>query len=358
MKVCAFGELMARITPKNKVSFLSLPNEVEFSYGGAEANFLVNLANFGIKTYFISAVPKNHLGLAGIRELNKFSVNTRFVRKKSTGRMGLYFCEEGIANRGSVVTYDRKDSTINKLDFEDYDFQKVFEKSNHFHISGITPAISERAMAVSLKAVKLAKQMGITVSCDLNYRSKLWNYKVKGKKVNKESVMSEIVSCCDYLFGNEIDLQSFFKIDIEKREYQLQTDSLIYYENLLLQISKRFPKVKIIALSVRKSESADSNSLGGVLYKRETNQFFFSPNVAGKFEMMRLEPVHDRIGSGDAFSSAFIYGLEKYSGLQEVLDFALYSSVLKHTYRGDFNYATVDEIEDIASGNRFGRIKR
>ncbi|HPO50487.1 MAG TPA: PfkB family carbohydrate kinase, partial [Spirochaetota bacterium] len=137
-----------------------------------------------------------------------------------------------------------------------------------------------------------------------------------------------------------------------------ESDNLIYYENLLLQISKRFPHIKIIALSIRKSLSASSNFLGAVLYKRETNQFYFSPNSGGNYETVRLEPINDRVGSGDAFAAGFIYALSKYDNLQETLDFALASSILKHTYKGDFNYATVKEVEDIAKGNKYGRIKR
>ncbi|HOV13684.1 MAG TPA: sugar kinase [Spirochaetota bacterium] len=358
MRVSAFGELMVRITPKNYSSFLSLPNEVNFGFGGAEANFLSNLSNFGIKSFFISALPKNPIGYAALNELNKFGINTKYIRMKDKGRMGLYYCEEGVGSRATNITYDRKDSAINKLDFEDYNFKKVFEKTQHYHISGITPAISEKAMFVSLKSVRLAKDMGLKVSCDLNYRSKLWNYKLRGKPVDKEKVMSELLQYCDYVFGNEIDLQSFFKIDVSKKEYQLEKDDLVYYENLLLQISKRFPHIKIIALSIRKSENASSNYLGGVLYKRETNQFYFSPNIEGKFKMTKLEPINDRIGSGDAFSAGFIYGLTKYDNLQNVLDFALYSSVLKHTYKGDFNYAKIEEVEEMVSGNKYGRIKR
>ncbi|OHD19751.1 MAG: hypothetical protein A2086_11440 [Spirochaetes bacterium GWD1_27_9] len=358
IKICAFGELMVRLTANNKSTFSSLPEFVEFSYGGAEANFLANYANLGGDSYFISVIPNNTLGIASLRQLAKFNINYDFVKKIDRGRMGIYFVEEGIANRGSVVTYDRKDSSINYLKFEDYDFHDIFSQVEHFHISGITPAISENAMYAAIRSVRLAKEMGLTVSCDLNYRSKLWNYNLRDKKIDPELVMSEIASYCDYIFGNETDIQQFFKIDIRKKEYLYENQDLVYYENLLLQLSKRFPQTNIIALSIRNSKNSSINYMGGVLYKRETNQFYFSQNIDGDFEEYLIDPVVDRIGSGDAFSSGFIFALNKYESLQDTLDFAVASSVLKHSYRGDFSYATLADIEDLMKGNIYGRIKR
>jgi len=361
IKVCAFGEIMARFTPDDKDLFCSLPNKINFTFGGAEANFLANLSNFGVKTYFISALPNNSLGNAAIRHLSKFNINSNYTKITNNGRLGLYFVEEGIAQRSSIVTYDRENSSINLLKFEDFNFAEVFEKVGHFHISGITPALSEAAMLSSIESVKLAKKMGLTVSCDLNYRAKLWKYKINGEQVEPKTIMEEILKNVDYLFGNEIDIQSIFDVKYKMESFlDLEGDNKIaYYENILLHTSKIFPNIKIIALSLRDSINASSNYITGVLYKRDTNQFVFSPAIKDDYAKNLVEPINDRIGSGDGFSSGFIFALDKYnSDLQRALDFAVASSILKHTYRGDFNYATIRDIENIMQGDISGRIKR
>jgi len=361
IKVCAFGEIMARFTPNDKDIFSALPDRINFTFGGAEANFLANLSNLDVKTYFVSALPNNSLGNAVIKHLSKFKINSDYIKITNNGRLGLYFVEEGIAHRSSVVTYDRENSSINLLKFEDFNFAEVFEKVDHFHISGITPALSEAAMVSSIESVKLAKKMGLTVSCDLNYRAKLWKYKINGVYVNPKMVMSEILKSVDYLFGNEIDIQSIFGIEHKKgSSLNLQGDKKrVYYENILSDTSKLFPNIEIIALSLRDSINATSNYITGVLYKRDSNKFVFSPVIEDDYAKNLVEPINDRIGSGDAFSSGLIFALDKYnSDLQKALDFAVASSILKHTYRGDFSYATMQDIENIMQGDVTGRIKR
>ncbi len=361
IKVAAFGEIMVRFTPDNKNPLSALPEKLNFSFGGAEANFLANLSNLGTKTYFISALPNNSLGNAATKYLSKFKINSSHVKMTNSGRVGIYFVEEGIAHRSSLVTYDRENSSINMLKFEDFNFAEVFDKVDHFHISGITPALSEAAMISTIESVKLAKKMGLTISCDLNYRTKLWKYKTNGVQVVPKLVMEEILKNVDYLFGNEVDIQSIFDIGYKKDSYlNLQgSDKAAYYENILLHTSKIFPNIKIIALSIRDSINATSNYITGVLYRRDTNQFIFSPAINENYNKNLIEPINDRIGSGDAFSSGFIFALDRYNNdLQKVLDFAVASSILKHTYIGDFSYATVNDVENIMQGDTSGRIKR
>jgi len=358
MKICAFGEMLIRLNPLNKETFAAIPKYLEIYFGGSEVNFLVNISNLGGKAVFISALPKNPIGDAAVAQLNRFNINGNFVVRSDKGRMGIYFVEEGVSNRSSNVIYDRNDSAINCFTFEDYHFNKVFSKNNIYHISGITPALSARLMDISIRSVRLAKEMGLEVSCDLNYRAKLWNYKVDNKIINKSRIMSDMVTYCDYLFGNETDIQNFFGIE-KKNNFKDNEDLLIYYQNILLKISKLFPHLKIVALSIRDSKSANSNYIGGVLYIRQTNQFFFSPNHFNQFEPYLIEPVYDRIGSGDSFSSAILFGLSKFNeNIQKALDFAVASSVLKHSYRGDFNYAGYDDVIAIVNGEKFGRIRR
>lgn len=358
LRVCAFGEIMARFIPSKKVVFETLPKDLEFSFGGSEANFLSNISNFGGRSYFISALPDNYLGRSCLKYLNAFNINNSNVKISKKGRMGLYFIEEGFGTRASEVLYDRKGSSINYYNFEDYDFGSVFKKCDHYHISGISAALSEKVMHVILNSARLAKEMGLTVSCDLNFRNKLWNYKIRGEKVDPGRIISEVAIYCDYLFGNEMDIQKYFDFDIKNNEYKYEQDDIVYYENLLLRLSQMFPHNKLIALSLRKSLNANANFIGGVLYIRETNQFYFSPNDYNKYKPHLVEPICDRVGSGDAFSAGMVYGLNKFDQTQVVLDFAVASSVLKHSYRGDFNYASLKDVRAFIQGDKYGRIKR
>lgn len=358
LKICAFGEILLRITPDSKKVFSSLPEYANINYGGSEVNFLSNVANCGGKSYFISAIPSNYLGNGALSFLYKNNINIDEVILSKKGRMGLYFLEEGAGFRSSSVLYDRENSSINYYDFEDYNFEHIFGMVNHFHISGITPALSEKVFFTSLRALKLAKKMGLKVSCDLNYRKNLWNYELQGDIVDKRRVMTEIVSHCDYLFGNEMDLQKFFTDDVDSNEYSYEQDDIVYYENLLLHFSKDFPHLNVIALSIRKSINATSNTIGGVAYVRSKNQFFSSPNIGIGFTPYKITNIVDRVGSGDAFSSGFLVGLNEYKSIQKALDFATASSVIKHSYYGDVSNASFVDIQNIINSDKFGRIIR
>ncbi len=358
IKISAFGEILIRLVSNNKSVFSSLPDNLEFSIGGSELNFLINFSNLGGKCYFITALPDNPLGKAGLAVLDKFRINRKYSKITKKGRMGLYFIEEGIANRSSVITYDRHDSSINFFDFPDFSFNRVFFKTTHYHITGTSPGLSKNMLNTTIQSIRLAKEMGLEVSFDLNYRSKLWNYKINGVKVNKVKAMSDILMSCDYLFGNETDIQNFFKIDFRKKNNLSGKHNLIYYQNLLLSVSKMFPHIKIIALYIRNTKNATNNHISGVCYTRQTNQFFFSPNIMNDYKPYIVEPVLDRIGIGDSFSSAFIFGLHKFNQIQLALDFAVCSSALKHTYRGDFNYASFDEVMALMNGDKFRKIKK
>jgi 2-dehydro-3-deoxygluconokinase len=311
-------------------------------------NFLANLSNLGVKTFFVSALPDNKLGLSALKQLDKFRINHRYVQLLKKGRMGIYFVEHGVGTRPSYVIYDRKNSTVNYFDFSDYNFIETFKKCNHYHLSGITPALSKNMMITSVRSVRLAKELGLEVSCDLNYRSSLWKYHINQKRVDPENVISEICSYCDYLTGNASDIQKIFNIEFENN---FNNDNIVYYQNLLLQISKRFPHIKIIAVTIHKSVGTYENYIGSCAYKRETNQFFFSPNKNNIYKPFLIDTIVDRIGSEDAFSSGFIYGLKKYNKIQNALDFGLACSVLKHSYLGDFNHASVNEIKSFLKGD-------
>ncbi len=356
--ISSFGEILVRLTPLNKSVFASIPQYLEFSFGGAELNFLVNFSNLGGRSYMVSALPDNPLGKAALRMLDKFNIDKKYVRLSKKGRMGLYFVEEGISNRGSLASYDRKNSSFNYYNFESYPFSRVFSKTSLFHITGITPALSKELLFTTLRAVRLAKEMKLEVSCDLNYRPKLWDYRIDDEAVDSERAMSDIAVYCDYLFGNDTDLENFYRLNAPKKIIKNFEDILINYQNLLLACSKRFPHIKIIALTVRKLKNAGGSYIGGVMYIRQTNQFYFSPDINNRFRPYLVNPVNDVIGAGDAFCSGFFTGLAMHQNQQLALDYAVASSVLKHSYRGDISYATLNSIESLLASGKFGRIKR
>lgn len=360
IKICAFGEILIRLTPGTNAPFSSLPQTVEFTFGGSEVNFLAHAAGLGAPTSLITAIPGTFIGNAALRYLHKCNINTKYVTITDQGRLGIYFREEGTALRPSDVLYDREHTTVNAINFEDFPFIEAFSNNDLFHISGITPALSEKSMYTALRSVRLAKEMGLEVSCDLNYQNNLWHYLISDEKPNIEKVMQEIAAYCDYLVGTEADYLDIFNISLKDKHYKNHDDKIVYYQNLLLQVSKRFPHIKKIAVSIRDTINADAHYIGAALYKRETNQFFFSPNVHNKFVPYLVQPIIDAGGTGDAFCSGLIIGLHRFEDekLQQVLDFATASCVLKHTYRGDMSYATSDLIQSLMHGDKFGKIKK
>lgn len=352
IKACSFGEIIIRLIPPDKNVFNSLPNNINYSYYGTEVSFLVNISNLGGRACFISAIPDNFVGHAILRQLDNYRINRKFVKLTGKGRVGLDYIEEGIATRASSVIHDRRNSSINLLKFEDYQFNLAFSKSNHYYISGSTLAMSKDIMNSVIHSARLAKEMGLEVSCDLNYNSYFWKYDLSGGKVDPEKVINDVAVYCDYLFFNEYDIRQYFNIDIRRKENG--QDIIVYYQNLLLKISKKFPHIKIVAMLAR-SEKNDNLYLGGVLYIRETNQFYFSPNIYNKFEQILVNPLRDIIEEREAFSSALLYGMSRYKKIQYALDFAVASSVLKYTYTGDLNYATLNEINSLMRGSKFSQ---
>jgi len=341
MKFLTFGEIMLRLkSPGHERLFQSAMFEATF--GGGEANVAVSLANYGLDAEFMTVLPDNPISAACIQELRRFGVDTRKIQF-GEGRMGIYYLEAGANQRASKVVYDRAYSAMALAKPGDVDWDKAFEGVGWFHITGITPAISETAMELSLESVKEAKNRGITVSCDLNFRKNLWKY---GKKAPE--VMREMAKYVDVAIGNEEDCQKSLGINVDVDVESGQLD-ISKYEALSKAVLEQYPNMKLIAITLRESHSADYNGWAACLNDRE--KFY----VSRKYE---IRDIVDRVGGGDSFCGGLIYGLNTYEDKQEALEFAVAASCLKHSILGDFNRVSVDDVEKLMGGDGSGRVQR
>ncbi|HAF51125.1 MAG: 2-dehydro-3-deoxygluconokinase [Synergistaceae bacterium] len=340
-KIVTFGEIMLRLSPPDHEVILQSP-VFEATFGGAEANVAVSLANLGEDVSYVTAVPANVLGDAMVREVRKFGVCTRHIRR-SGERLGIYFTEKGACMRPSKVVYDRAHSSIADVKPGDFDWDAIFDGVEWFHVTGITPAIAKGTAEVTIEAVKKCKEKGITVSCDLNFRKKLWKW---GKSAPE--VMGEIVQYADLAIGNEEDCQHSLGIqaDIDVTKGELDVEQ---YKKLTDKVLKAFPNLERIAITLRESHSADDNDWSAVLADREN---FY---VSRKYP---IRDIVDRVGGGDSFAAGLIYGLRNLSSPKEALEFAVAFSALKHTIPGDFNYASKEDAFTLMKGDVSGRVQR
>jgi|SRR5690625_718060 len=343
-KVVTFGEILLRLSPLGYLRFSQTRN-FDVVYGGGESNVAVSLANFGIPSEFVSRLPDNDIGRCALMELRKHNVGTGFIAKGGE-RLGIYFLETGAVNRGSKVVYDRAYSGMATIESGMIDWEKVFDGAGWFHWTGITPAISQGAADACLEAIETARKLGITVSTDLNYRAKLWNY---GKQPG--DVMPQLVEGCDVILGNEEDAEKHFGIHPESVDVtQGGSVNSQAYRSVCEQLMKRFPKASKIITTLRGSVSASHNSWSGVLYNGK--QFLQAPTY-------QITHIVDRVGGGDSFMAGLIYGLLNFEGDdQKALNFAVAASCLKHTIHGDANLVTVEEVEKLMSGDGSGRVAR
>lgn len=340
-KIVTFGEIMLRLKSPGHERFFQSPM-LEATFGGGEANVAVSLANYGMSTSFVTALPKNVIGDNCIAELRRHGVDTSMI-VKGEGRMGIYFLEAGANQRPSYVVYDRSDSAIAIAKEEDFDWDEIFADASWFHITGITPAISKSAKDLSLSAVKAARAKGVTVSCDFNYRKKLWKY---GESA--VDVMGELVKYVDYGIANEEDCQKSLgiKVDVTVESGKLDTRK---YKLLGDKVLAAYPNMKAIAITLRESVSADIN--GWAACYNDRSQFLLSR----KYE---IRDILDRVGGGDSFAAGLIYGLNAYEDKSEALEFAVVASCLKHSVIGDFNRVTLAEVEKLKGGDASGRVQR
>ena len=336
------GEVMLRLKTPGHERFFQSPS-FEATFGGGEANVAVALANYGLDSGFVSALPDNPIGEACIRELRSFGVDVSQVQRTGD-RVGIYFLEAGANQRPSNVVYDRAESSIASADPADFDWSNVCNGAKWMHITGITPALSESAAELSLDAVKAAQTKGVTVSCDFNFRGKLWNY---GKTAPE--VMRELVKYVDVGIANEEDCQKSLGISVDDVDVESGDLDPKRYERLTEKVMTEFPNLGILAVTLRESRSADRNGWSACL--RDRKGFRLSRHY-------EITDIVDRVGGGDSFASGLIYGLNAYEDRQDSLEFAVAASCLKHSILGDFNRVTVLEVEKLMSGDGSGRVQR
>ena len=344
-KVVTFGEIMLRLATPGYLRFTQA-GEFTATFGGGEANVAVSLSNYGIPTDFVTRLPENDIAKACVMDLRKYGVGTSNIIYGGD-RVGIYFLETGAVARASKVVYDRANSAISEIKPGMVDWEKVFEGAQWFHWTGITPALSQGAADACLEAIKVANKMGITVSCDLNYRKNLWKY---GKKASE--VMPALVEGCDVILGNEEDAEKVFGIKPEGFDVTATAGEVNAqeFESVCTQMMKRFPRAKKVIITLRGSINANHNTWGGVLY-----------DGSKLFASRRYDITHivDRVGGGDSFMGGLIYGLITYTGDdQKALEFAVAASCLKHTIYGDFNMVSVDEVDKLMGGDASGRVSR
>jgi 2-dehydro-3-deoxygluconokinase len=342
-KIITFGEIMLRLATPDHQRF-SQVTSFNASFGGGEANVAVSLANFGLQTEFVTSLPRNDLGQSVLMDLKKYSVGTNYIIYGGE-RLGIYFLETGSVSRPSKVIYDRAHSSISEIKTKMIDWDAVFKDASWFHWTGITPAISEGAALVCSEAINAANRMGITVSCDLNFRKNLWKW---GKTANE--VMPDLVKNCDIILGNEEDAEKVFGIKPDGTDVSSGHISAAKYHSVCLKLKKQFPKAKKIIITLRGSINADHNTWSGVLYNGE--KLLEAPEY-------QITHIVDRVGGGDSFMAGIIYGILNWPGDdQKTLNFAVAASCLKHTIQGDFNHVSVSEVEQLLKGDGSGRVVR
>ena len=339
--VC-FGEIMMRLSPPGFQRFAQA-HSFDVSFGGGEANVAASLAQFGLPVEYVTRLPDNDLGDACRNFLRQHGIGTRHI-VRGGDRLGIYFLEMGSAQRGSKVIYDRAGSALATIQPGMIDWQAVFADADWFHWTGITPAISQGAAATCLEAVQAARQQEITVSCDLNYRKKLWQW---GKSAGE--VMPDLVSQCDVAIGNEEDAEKVFGIKAPEADVtrgRVEAESYVY---VCEELARRFPNLKTIAITLRGSLSASHNTWSAILWQE--GRTFTAPTYD-------ITPIVDRVGGGDSFMGGLIYGLKTYQDPHQALQFAVAASCLKHSIWGDFNLVTVAEVEKLMQGDVSGRVSR
>jgi len=344
-KVVTFGEIMMRLSTPGFLRF-SQSNTFDVNYGGGESNVAVSLANYGIPVEFVTRLPNSDIGQCALMELRKRNVGTSNIVFGGE-RLGIYFLETGAVSRGSKVVYDRANSAMAEIESGMIDWDQVFDGASWFHWTGITPAISQSAAAVCLEAVKIASERAITISTDLNYRSKLWKH-----EGNRQEIMTELTSYCDIILCNEEDAEMHFGIkpkglNVRTQGHDINGDA---YLSVCKEMMKKFPKAEKIAITLRGSISASHNSWAGILY--DGKKMFKSKDY-------NITHIVDRVGAGDSFMGGLIYGILNYpNDDQAALDFAVAASCLKHTIKGDSNLASIDEVEKLINGDSSGRVNR
>ena len=338
-RIVTFGEIMLRLAPEGYLRFFQ-NDTMQATFGGGEANVAVSLANYGMDASFVTKLPGHAIGQGAINSLRALGVDTKDI-VRGGDRVGIYFLEKGASQRGSVCIYDRAHSAIQEAAREDFDWDKIFEGADWFHFTGITPALGENLVEICLDACKAAKAKGIKISCDLNYRGKLWT------RAQAREAMTKLCEYVDVCISNEEDAKDVFGIEAENTDIYGGKLDKEGYKSVAKQLMDTF-KFEKVAITLRSSISASDNDWAGMLYDGEN--YCFSKEY-------HLHIV-DRVGGGDSFGGGLIYSLLSGKSTQEAIEFAVAASALKHSIEGDYNRVTVSEVEKLAGGDASGRVQR
>lgn len=363
MRVVTFGEVMIRMCPPEFLRLRQvLPGGLEVTFGGGEVNVAVSVAFQGGRSAFLTALPDNPLTDAFEQELRKLNVSADLVKRCKEGRFGIYFVETGANQRGGTVTYDRDASCISTATADSYDWDTVFADANWFHITGITPALSAISAGAALASVQEAKKRGITVSCDLNFRKKLWRWQPgKSSTALARETMRGMMPFIDLVIANEEDADLALGIQAHGTDVEAGEINVAAYEGVAKQIVSDFPNVSKVAITLRESISASHNNWGAVLYDTSTRQLHAAPlDAQGHYVPYEIHNIVDRVGAGDSFSGGLIFALmtPELCSPETAIKYAVAASCLKHSIKGDFNYATREEITALMHGSGSGRVQR
>ena len=341
MKIVTLGEIMIRLQPYDHLRFVQT-DTLQYTYGGGEANVAVSLANYGADVAFVTKLPAHAIGQAGVNALRRYGVDTSKITRGGD-RVGIYFNEKGASQRGSVCIYDRANSAIQLASTADFDWDAIFEGVDWFHFTGITPALGENVVEICREACKAAKAHGVKISCDLNYRGKLWT------REQARAAMTDLCQYVDVCISNEEDAKDVFGIEAEATDIYGGKLNAEGYKSVAKQLADKFHFEKV-AITLRESHNASENGWSAMLYDVASNEYCFSK----KYELKII----DRVGGGDSFGGGLIYALLNGKTTQEAVEFAVAASALKHSIEGDYNMVTVAEVEKLAGGDGSGRIQR
>jgi 2-dehydro-3-deoxygluconokinase len=361
-KVVTFGEIMGRMAAPGFLRFRqTLPGNLEVTFAGAEANVAASLVMFGAEAAFVTALPKNAIADACVASLQTLGIETRHVVRTEHGRLGLYFLESGANQRPSQVVYDRAGSSVSLAAADQYDWPAIFEGAVWFHLTGITPSISRTAAEATLAAVQAAKTAGLTVSCDLNFRKKLWRWdESTSPQELAEKTMRQVLPHVDLVIANEEDCAVVLGIHAAKTDVEAGDLQIASYPDVARQVVGQFPSVTKVGITLRESLSASHNNWGAMLYCADEDRAYFAPTEADAYRPYEIKNIVDRVGGGDAFAAGLIYALTtpELRAPQTAVRFATAASCLAHSVVGDFNYSTRTEVEALMRGSGSGRVVR
>lgn len=358
-----FGEIMMRVAPEGFLRFRqALPGKVDVTFAGAEANVCAALAMLGEETRYLTALPDTPVTQALLAVLKGLGVDTSCVLMRDEGRLGIYFLETGANQRSSNVIYDRSGSAISLAAPGEYDLARALDGVRWVHVTGITPSLSENSYLSTLALVREAKALGISVSCDLNFRKKLWKWR-PGTSARElaQQCMSDILPCVDLVIGNEEDASDVLGIEAEDTSVEEGKINAAAYETVARTIVERFPNVARVAVTLRESISASHNNWGGMLFEAAADRGHFAPlDENGDYRPYQIRNIVDRVGGGDSFAAGLLHALnsEEYAAPDMAIRFAAATGCLKHSIKGDFNYVTRDEVVRLAAGQASGRVRR